>query len=118
MVCSKWWPSGKYRKGRRLAVGFVVVVRPPWTTARSHGAGQVPVEVGHVRPDLQPGPAGPPAPAVHFRQAVQPGQDTRVDPRPGDDDHPQVRHLLLGLRERRDHPPQQGGARPAAWPAR
>ena len=63
----------------------------------------MPVEVGHVRPDLQPVATG--------RAAI-----AGVDPRAGDDDHPQAGHQLLGLRERRDHPPQQRRRRPPEPP--
>ena len=42
-------------------------------------------------------------------------QARRIDPRPGDDDHPQLRHVRLGLRERLDHPAEEmpAHARPA-----
>ena len=42
-------------------------------------------------------------------------QARRIDPRPGDDDHPQLRHVRLGLRERLDHTAEQvpAHARPA-----
>ena len=46
--------------------------------------GQVPVEVGHEGPDLQP---------------VVRGQRRRIDPRAGDDDHPQPGHVPPGLGE-------------------
>ena len=59
--------------------------------------GEVPVELVHVGADLEP---------------VVRGQRRRVDPRPGDDDHPQRRHALLRLRESGDHPPQQVAADP------
>ncbi len=49
---------------------------------REVARGQVPVQLGHVRPDLQ---------------AVAGGQAGRVDARTGHDDHPQVRHEPLGL---------------------
>ena len=50
------------------------------------------VEIVHVAANLEP-----------FRL----GQGRRVDPRPGNDDHPQRRHALLRLRERVDHAPKQ-----------
>ena len=50
------------------------------------------IELVHVAADLE---------------AVVPRQARRVDARAGDDDHPQVGHPLLRLREGVDHPPEQ-----------
>ena len=55
----------------------------------------MPIEVLHVGAHLEP---------VVARKRL------RIDPRPGDDNHPQRRHPLLRLRERGDHPPQQVAA--------
>ena len=57
--------------------------------------GQVPVELVYVGAHLEP---------------VVCGQRLRVDPRAGDDDHPQRRHALLRLGEGGDHAPQEVAA--------
>ena len=63
---------------------------------------EVAVEVGHVGADLEP---------------VGARQRRRVDPRPGDDDHPQLRHAPPRLRERGDHAlAAASGRRPSRRP--
>ena len=62
---------------------------------REVAGGQVPVEVVDVGADLE---------------AVAARQRRGVDPRSGDDDHPQARHALAGRGERVDHRAQQRAA--------
>src|SRR5947207_2708663 len=50
---------------------------------------------------------------AHLEPLVLP-EALRIDPRAGDDDHPELGHALLRLRERGDHAPQQMPADPRA----
>ena len=72
--CSKWSASGKYRNGRRAAASSIVVVSPPWTTARSQAARCRYRSGTNGRTST---PAGAP-------------ERRRIDARPGDGDHAQA----------------------------
>ena len=66
--------------------------RQPSLHDREVARGEVAVQLVDVRADLE---------------AVGLGERRRVDARPGDDDHAEARHALLGLGERRDHTAEQ-----------